>query len=78
MQCTSKKHTPRANFDRRAYKMEVSSKSSSVNMSFGVPTDEAMKICKRIYRNDVTKLTVQIASPDVMQVQYGITGSPMS
>ncbi len=48
--------------------MEVDKTAASSNMSFGVPTDEAMRICKQIYGNEVAKLTVQIASPDVMQV----------
>ena len=39
------------------------------NMSFGVPTDEAMRICKDIYRNEIVKVTVQISRPTVTLVR---------
>ncbi len=39
------------------------------NFSYGLPTEEAIRVCKDKYRRDVVKLTIQIMSPDVMQIR---------
>ena len=39
-----------------------------VNISYGLPTEEALEVCRRRYRFDVAKLTVEIAEPDVTEI----------
>ncbi len=40
------------------------------NFSYGLPTEEAIRVCKDKYRRDVIKLTIQIMNPTVMQIKH--------
>ncbi len=44
----------------------------STNFSYGLPTEEAIRVCRQRYRNDVAKLTLQISDPNVMQIRKSI------
>ena len=39
---------------------------------YGLPTWEVNKVCKEKYRNDVVKLTLQIAAPEAMQIKKDV------
>ena len=39
---------------------------------YGLPTWEANKVCKLKYRNDVAKITLQIAVPESMQIKRDV------
>ncbi len=41
-------------------------------MSFGLPTAEAIDVCKYRFRNEIAKVTVEIASPDVMELMKDV------
>ena len=43
-----------------------------INMSFGLPTDEAVRVCKERYHYDLAKLTVVITEPKVMLIKKDI------
>ncbi len=62
-----------ANYQRRFETLELDREtfrdSGITNMSYGLPTDEAMLTCKRKYQSDIAKLTVQIIDPNVMQIK---------
>jgi hypothetical protein len=57
------------------------------NISYGLPTPEAIQMCKDVYSNDIVKLTLQIMDPNVMQInkdvsakfsdQLGVVGMPI-
>ncbi len=42
------------------------------NMLYGLPADEAYRVCKEKYRNEVVKLTIQITNPNVMQIKHDV------
>ncbi len=39
-----------------------------INMSYGLPTDEAIEVCKFRYHYDIAKVTVAFASPDIIEI----------
>ena len=39
------------------------------SLEYGLPTWEINKVCKQKYRNDVVKVTLQIAVPESMQIK---------
>ena len=41
-------------------------------MAYGLPIEEAVKVCRWAYSNNVAKLTVEIAEPDVMEIKRDI------
>ncbi len=41
-------------------------------MSYSLPHDEAINVCKERYRFDVAKVTVQIVSPNVMRIKKDV------
>ena len=43
-----------------------------VNMSYGLPTSEAVEVCKRLYGESIAKVVVQIADPIVVQIKKGV------
>ncbi len=43
-----------------------------VNISFGLPTGEALDVCKLRYKYDIAKLTIQIMEPKVMVVKKDV------
>ncbi len=44
----------------------------AANLSYGLPTEEMLQVCRHRYEHDIAKLTVQIAAPDVMQIKWDI------
>ncbi len=42
--------------------------TGKINMTYGLPTAEAMEVCKMRFRYEIAKVTVEIASPDVMEI----------
>ena len=42
------------------------------NFKYGLPTWEVNKVCREKYRNDVVKLTLQIAAPEAMQIKKDV------
>ena len=42
------------------------------NMSYGLPTEEALRVCKERYKYDVVKLTLQITEHNVLQIKKDI------
>ena len=52
----------------RTLELEKDTVGGFTNMSYGLPTAEALRVCKHRFTHDVAKLTVQISRPNVMQV----------
>ena len=56
------------------------------NITFGLPTDEAVKVCKFRYTHELAKVSVYISDPTVMSIkkdvkstfsdQLGVVGTP--
>ncbi len=63
-----------SNYRDRWFKLQLddSTVNSYSNLSYGLPTGEALNLCKWIYRNSIAKLTVQIADPEVVQLKKDI------
>ncbi len=62
-----------ANYDKRAGSLDLGNAlEMATNMSYGLRTKEALRVCRRRYRNDIARLTVQIADPDVMQIKRDV------
>ncbi len=40
--------------------MSVKELQRGVNISFGLPTEEAMRVCRDAYTNSIAKLTIQV------------------
>ncbi len=60
-----------ANYKERfkTYRMSAHSLSRFSNFSYGLPTEEAIRVCKEIYNMDIVKLTIQIMNPTVMEIK---------
>ena len=43
-----------------------------ISFEYGLPTWEVNKVCKEEYRNDLVKLTLQIAAPEAMQIKKDV------
>ena len=43
-----------------------------ISFEYGLPTWEVNKVCKEKYRNDLVKLTLQIAAPEAMQIKKDV------
>ncbi len=70
----SKQITPSGNYMDRYKTLDFTSKelASETNISYGLPTAEAISICKHRYQYDFAKLTLQIAKPKVMQIMRDV------
>ena len=43
------------------------------NLSYGLPSGEAIRVCRRRYAYDVAKLTIQIAEPNVVVIRKDVS-----
>ena len=48
---------------RRTYELDPSTLTSRTNLSYGLPTAEALRVCRSRYRHDFAKLKLQVVSP---------------
>ena len=39
------------------------------DIRYGLPDKEVATVCKRMYKNDVVKVTIQVAEPEAMQLK---------
>ena len=44
----------------------------SFNMSYGLPTEDMVEVCKATFSNNIAKLTIQVVDPDVMVIKKGL------
>ncbi len=56
----------------RSLRLDQSTLIMNTNLSYGLPTDEAIRVCRQRYKNDVAKLTLQIADQNVMQIRKSV------
>ncbi len=56
----------------KTLRLEKATLESYTNISYGLPTAEAIRVCKQKYRQDVAKLTIQITDPNVMQIKQDV------
>ena len=43
--------------------------TGSTRLAYGLPESDAVQMCRHRYRYELAKLTIQIASPDVMKIK---------
>jgi hypothetical protein len=58
--------------DARQTLSEWEQKNSYTNFSNGLPTTEAVEVCRDVFKNSIAKLIVQMANRDVMQIKKDI------
>ena len=63
-----------ANYLKRynTIRLDTQTLISSTNISYGLPTAEAVRVCKQRYQQEFAKLTVQIVDPNVMQIKKDV------
>ena len=42
------------------------------DIMYGLPEKEVVRVCKRMYKNDVVKVTLQIGEPEAMQLKMDV------
>ena len=47
-----------------------------LDILFGLPEKEVTKVCRQRYKNEVVKVTVQIAEPEAMQLKMDVSIKP--
>ena len=52
--------------------VERTLQDEEIAFEYGLPTWEVNKVCKEVYRNNVVKLTLQIAAPEAMQIKKDV------
>ena len=52
--------------------VERTIQDEEIAFEYGLPTWEVNKVCKEVYRNNVVKLTLQIAAPEAMQIKKDV------
>ena len=57
---------------RKTLSLDQSTLGGRTNISFGLPTDEAITLCRQIYKTDIAKLTIQITDPNVVQIKKDV------
>ena len=55
----------------------VNARPGGLQMDYGLPRTEALKVCKEMYKNDVIKLTLQISEPVAMELNKNMKATLM-
>ena len=52
--------------------LDIDTLVRATNISYGLPTDEAIRVCKHRYKNEIAKLTIQISDPTVTKIMKDV------
>ena len=55
----------------------VNSRPNGFKMEYGLPKSEVLKVCKKMYKNDIIKLSLQISEPVAMQLNKNMKATLM-
>ena len=55
----------------------VSAGPGGLLMEYGLPKSEVLRVCKDMYKKDITKLTLQISDPVAMQLNKNMKATFM-
>ena len=59
-------------YDKDLPSMEKSLEEPWTTFKYGLPTWEVNNVCRQMYKNNVVKVTLQIASPEALQIKRDI------